>query len=130
MYMPIAFHPKPGMVLICDFHTGFVPPEMVKKRRVIVVSSYQVNKQGLCTIVPVSTLLPDPIEPHHHRIPCGKYTFFSQQDDSWVKCDMITRVSFKRLDRLRLNNEFLTPYIDAADLAAARRGILFTLDLQ
>ena len=36
--MPITFHPHPGTVLICDFFTGFQPPEMVKRRHVVVVS--------------------------------------------------------------------------------------------
>ena len=36
--MPITFHPSPGTVLICDFTTGFQPPEMVKRRHVVVVS--------------------------------------------------------------------------------------------
>ena len=30
--MPITFHPHAGVVLICDFSTGFQPPEMVKRR--------------------------------------------------------------------------------------------------
>jgi hypothetical protein len=28
--MPLTFHPKPGTIVICDYSTGFRPPEMVK----------------------------------------------------------------------------------------------------
>lgn len=126
--MTIDFHPKPGQVLICDF-AGYIEPEMCKKRRVIVVSSYQVNKHGLCTIVPVSTLAPEPAESHHHRIARGTYPFFTADSDCWVKCDMIYRVTFARLDRLRVGKEFLTPYISPGDLMAIRRGIRAALDM-
>ena len=56
---PITFHPKPGHVLICDFNTGFRPPEMVKKRPVVVISE---SRQQLVTVVPLSTTEPNPIE--------------------------------------------------------------------
>ena len=34
----LPFQPKPGMLLMCDFDTGFRPPEMVKVRPVVVIS--------------------------------------------------------------------------------------------
>lgn len=36
--MALTFHPKPGAILVCDYDTGFVPPEMVKKRLCIVIT--------------------------------------------------------------------------------------------
>jgi mRNA interferase MazF len=30
--MPLKFHPEPGTILICDYTTGFIAPEMVKRR--------------------------------------------------------------------------------------------------
>ena len=33
------FIPDAGDVLMCDFTTGFIPPEMTKKRKVIVLST-------------------------------------------------------------------------------------------
>ena len=36
--MALNFHPEPGMVLICDFTTGFRVPEIVKRRPVVVIS--------------------------------------------------------------------------------------------
>lgn len=127
--MPIPFHPKPGMVLICDYDTGFTPPEMVKKRRVIVVSPYQLNKRGLCTIVPISTSEPEPIEAYHYPIKVGKYGFLSRDKECWVKGDMVARVSFDRLDRLRVGAHFTSPSIDAQDLAEVRQAISHSLGL-
>lgn len=64
--MALTFHPKPGMALMCDFNTGFVAPEMIKKRPVVVVSPRPRRSNQLCTIVPLSTTRPDPVEPYHH----------------------------------------------------------------
>ena len=36
--MPLTFHPDPGTLLVCNFDTGFIPPEMVKRRLVVVIS--------------------------------------------------------------------------------------------
>jgi uncharacterized protein YifN (PemK superfamily) len=30
--MPLTFHPNAGDIVICDYSTGFQPPEMVKVR--------------------------------------------------------------------------------------------------
>ena len=53
--MPIRFPPVPGQVLLCDYDTGFRPPEMVKKRLAVVVSPRLPYRDGLCTVVPLST---------------------------------------------------------------------------
>ncbi|MDX2112821.1 MAG: type II toxin-antitoxin system PemK/MazF family toxin [Alphaproteobacteria bacterium] len=116
------------MVLICDFNTGFIPPEMVKKRRVIVISPYQQNKRGICTVVPISTRVPEYIEDFHSRIPAAKYRFLSQQDDSWVKADMIYTVALKRLDRIRVGEAFLTPSISADDFNLVCQSVRAYLD--
>jgi len=59
---------------MCDF-TGFKPPEMVKKRPVVILSPRYRRRTGLCIVVPFSTVEPELIEPHHHRIPAGTYNF-------------------------------------------------------
>jgi mRNA interferase MazF len=93
--VPITFHPKRGTVLICDF-TGFKPREMVKRRHVVVVSPRYRRRSGLCLVVPFSTVAPAEIEPHHYRIPAGRYDFFDPVKPSWAKADMITSVSVRR----------------------------------
>ena len=50
--MGLRFQPKPGMVLICDFR-GFEPPEMVKRRPVVVIASNP-DRDQLVTVVPLS----------------------------------------------------------------------------
>jgi len=85
---------KTGHVLICDFERGFVRPEMVKTRPVVVISKTKTHGRGLCTVVPLSTTPPSPVEPwhfalQHYPLPC--------EDQVWAKCDMIYTVSFARL---------------------------------
>jgi mRNA interferase MazF len=45
-----------GQILICDFSSGFVEPEMVKVRPVVVISPKpRKSIHSLCTVVPLST---------------------------------------------------------------------------
>ena len=125
--MPLLFHPKQGMVLICDYH-GFVVPEMVKRRRVIVISPYQQNKRGICTVVPFSTTTPDVIEPFHVHIPAVTYSWLSDTADSWVKADMLNTVSLKRLDRIRQGSNFISPSLHKDDFAAVLQSVKNYLD--
>lgn len=52
--MSLRFPPKLGTIVICDYSTGFCPPEMVKHRLAIVVSPRLPHRDGLCTVVPLS----------------------------------------------------------------------------
>lgn len=64
--MAITFHPSPGQILLCDFSQGFRVPEMVKsKRPVIVLTPAFKHRSDLVTIVPLSTVRPDPVQPYH-----------------------------------------------------------------
>ncbi|MGV6858816.1 MAG: type II toxin-antitoxin system PemK/MazF family toxin [bacterium] len=79
---------------------------MVKKRPVVVVSPKLKRFSRLCTVVCISTVEPDSPEPWHYKLPRASLppdpTF--QQSDSWVKGDMIYRVSFERLNLILLKN--------------------------
>ncbi|MDX2113746.1 MAG: type II toxin-antitoxin system PemK/MazF family toxin [Alphaproteobacteria bacterium] len=103
------------MVLMCDYQTGFVPPEMIKKRRVVVLSPKFINNRGLCTIAPISTSEPEREYPFHVKIEAGNYSFHSKRQPCWVKCDILSSVSYKRLDRIRIGNQFVAPRISHAD---------------
>ncbi|WP_210210156.1 type II toxin-antitoxin system PemK/MazF family toxin [Rhodopseudomonas palustris] len=59
--MTLKFHPEPGTILICDYSTGFKAPEMVKKRPVVTVSPRLKRRDGLVTVVPLSTSRPEPV---------------------------------------------------------------------
>jgi len=100
--MALAIHPNVGAVLVCDYDTGFRTPEMIKRRPVIVVSPRLRDRDGLCTVVPLSTTDPRKQYPFHCRIrfdprlppPYG-------EEWMWVKADMIATVGFHRLSPLR-----------------------------
>jgi mRNA interferase MazF len=96
--MAIQFNPTQGTVLVCDFNTGFVEPEMVKRRPVVVVSPRLRTRERLCTVVPLSTTDPVVVAPYHYRI-CIDPPLPSPYDAKfhWVKADMIYTVSFGRL---------------------------------
>lgn len=61
----LQMHLKTGEIVICNFDTGFVPPEMVKARPALVFSKSSTLWRGLCSVVPFSTTPPDRIEPWH-----------------------------------------------------------------
>ena len=95
--MSIQYHPETGTILICDF-SGFVPPEMVKRRPVIVVSPRFREREKLCTVVPLSTTAPNKIAPYHFQLYLNPP--LPPPYDSgihWVKADMLYTVSFTRL---------------------------------
>ncbi|MGB0784134.1 MAG: type II toxin-antitoxin system PemK/MazF family toxin [Marinomonas sp.] len=108
--MALKFHPNPGTLLICDFDTGFQVPEMTKKRPVIVISPKRKNCSGLCTVVAISTVVPDHIEKWHYHLPMASMPNVPnfQRKDSWVKGDMIYRVSFERLSLIRTKRDTTT----------------------
>jgi mRNA interferase MazF len=116
--MPIQFLPRPGTVLLCDYTTGFVPPEMTKRRPVVVLSP---GPQTLL-VVPLSTSEPTPRELHHVQILAGHYRFLDRRVDSWVKGDMISAVSLKRLSPLSSS-----ACLSAHHFLAVQRAVLHAL---
>jgi mRNA interferase MazF len=127
--VPINFHPKRGTVLMCDFTTGFQPPEMVKRRHVVVVSPRYRRHTGLCLVVPFSTVAPHEIEPHHYEIRAGSYDFLDPAKSVWAKCDMLTCVCFERLDRLLLYGRYHAPMLRLKDLQAIQLCVSQALQL-
>jgi uncharacterized protein YifN (PemK superfamily) len=129
--LPLGYYfPRPGDVLICDYSTGFVVPEMVKHRPVVVVSGRERNARGLCTVVPLSTTAPDPIEAWHH---CFDVTIPGWAEGTcWAKCDMLATVGFKRLDKphtkTRQSRQYHTVRIGASEVAALRLAVLAYLN--
>jgi mRNA interferase MazF len=123
--MPINFIPALGQILMCDFASdGFIRPEMLKIRHCVVVSPRYRRHTGCCLIVPLSTVEPEQIELHHHRIPCGKYQCLDLARDSWVKGDMLTHAGFARLERPKERGRFANVSLQDDDLQAVRRVVL------
>lgn len=131
--MPIMFHPKPGMVLICDFSTGFRPPEMVKRRPVVVVSK---TRQQLVTVVPLSTTEPSPIEGWHHELRDASLPICLRGKRHWAKCDVLASVALWRLDRVRGprhpttgKRTYISYQIRPEDLVAIQKAMLHVFGL-
>lgn len=95
--MAIHFHPDPGTILICDF-TGFRAPEMIKRRPVVVISPRFRQRDGLCTIAPLSLTRPRHVCDFHCELefdPVLPDPYSSPR--MWLKADMLCAVSFDRL---------------------------------
>lgn len=135
--MALLYHPRQGEILLCDYGTGFVPPEMVKRRPVVIVSPRLRQRQGLVAVVPLSTTAPGTVQAYHCAIlldfPLPKPF---DATDMWAKCDMIATVSLDRLDRFRDGREdgggkrqYRTGMVSSADLRRIQAAILCGLGL-
>ncbi|WP_336940831.1 type II toxin-antitoxin system PemK/MazF family toxin [Vibrio cholerae] len=131
----LRFHPKKGTILCCDFSEGFKAPEMVKIRPVIVVTPQLPGRVDLCTIVPLSTVEPQPKLPFHHEMSPESLTEKLKQKTCWAKCDMLYTVSLERLDRISEKSAsgkrtFVTGKATAEDMLAIEQCILNGLGLR
>lgn len=124
--MALRYPPHPGALLMCDFNTGFEPPEMTKRRPVVVISPRPKTLAGLCTVVPLSTVAPNPVKPFHHLMAAGSLPPELGARDSWAKCDMVCTVSLRRLDWV--SGRKALRVLDH-DLVAVRRGVAVALGL-
>lgn len=133
--MPLHTHyyPKQSHVLRCDFR-GFVAPEMVKIRPVVIISPTLRHGSRLCTVVPLSTTAPSPVMPWHIRLSRNPNPLGISQNEVWAKCDMVYTVSFDRLDRFhrktRNGREYLSPSMDREDFQRVLSGVKAYLGFQ
>ena len=135
--MALSYYPSPGEIVLCDYGTGFILPEMVKRRPVVIISPRLRKRADLVAVVPLSTTPPDPAEPHHCSIalavPLPK-PFEAPQ--MWAKCDMVATVALSRLDRFRDGRvpgkgarRYMTGKVSTAQLTEIRKAILHGLGL-
>lgn len=125
--MALTFQPKPGTVVMCDF-TGYVVPEMVKVRPVVVIARNRKNSK-LVTVVPLSTTAPSTLEAYHHQLSANPLPG-NAAAACWAKCDMIATVSLARLDRVKIaKRQFAAPVLPAADYAAIQAAVVIALGL-
>jgi uncharacterized protein YifN (PemK superfamily) len=133
--MSLIYVPDAGTIIQCDFSKGFEPPEMVKKRPVIVVSPPIHNRRDLCTVVPMSTTEPHQMMKYHYEMtfdPPLPYPY--DKERFWVKCDMIYSVGIGRLDFLYKKNEngsrnYDKRIVSKADLDIIRRCLVMSIGL-
>lgn len=135
--VPLMYYPKPGEILLCDYRGGFIVPEMVKTRPVIVVSPRLRRRRDLVAVVPLSTTAPTPKENYHCEIVLAQP--LPKPFDSpvmWAKADMLATVANSRLDRFRTGKNphggtriYVSGSVDAAQLKAVRVAVLCGLGL-
>ncbi|MDE2597017.1 MAG: type II toxin-antitoxin system PemK/MazF family toxin [Sphingomonadales bacterium] len=134
--MPLLYHPRPGEIVLCNYGTGFVPPEMVKVRPVVVVSPRLRRRGDLVAVIPLSTTAPNPPELYHCSLTLAQplpHPFTAV--DVWAKCDMVATVALSRLDRFRDGRnpqggrKFMTGMLTGEQLAQVRRSLLHGLGL-
>lgn len=132
--MPLNhFYPKLGHVLICDFTRGFVAPEMLKHRPVVVISPGTTHIRKLCTVVPLSTTQPATVMGWHFPLSASPLPETPAHIQVWAKCDMLYTVSFDRLDKLhrkrRQGREYFAPKVSPADLHGILQAVRAYLPL-
>ncbi|HEX8447058.1 MAG TPA: type II toxin-antitoxin system PemK/MazF family toxin [Sphingomonas sp.] len=135
--MALLYHPNPGDILLCDYGTGFVAPEMVKRRPVVILSPRLRRRNGLVAVVPLSTTAPTVVEAYHCRIMLAQpLPAPFDAPEMWAKCDMIATVSLARLDRFREprgptggQRRYSTGAVSPADLQRVRAAMLCGLGL-
>jgi uncharacterized protein YifN (PemK superfamily) len=132
--VPIYYHPEPGDVLFCNFvEPGigpYAPPEMVKRRRVIVLSTKKARRTPrTLLVVPLSTHTPEPVEAFHYLL-VARYPFFYSASEIWVKGDMLAHVALTRLDPILDRGKVVRAALALDDLIGARRAILHALSME
>ena len=127
--MPIQFHPRAGQILVCDF-SGFVVPEMVKKRPVIVISPRLPQRGEIVMLVPISTT--PPYRPMPYAVKLSKNHHPDEDDDvaCWAKCDMVMNLGRWRLSGFKMGRRrWDYPQATGDDLKAVRQGVIYGLGL-
>ena len=101
--MAIKLHPDQGEILICDF-SGTVPPEICKRRPVVVLTPRLRRVNRLLTVVPLSTTAPAPVQLWHTKLTVN----LPKPYDSpvvWLKGDNLMTVSYDRLFPLKAGKD-------------------------
>jgi mRNA interferase MazF len=133
--MALLYPPRMGQILICDYRTGFNPPEMVKVRPVIVISPKPRTRiTHLCTVIPLSTTPPDIIGKQHCEITLARP--LPKPFDAticWAKGDMLATVGYERLSMPMIGKDsdgmrrYIKVFLDGEQLTAVRNSVLAAL---
>jgi uncharacterized protein YifN (PemK superfamily) len=88
------------MILMCDFDRGgFMAPEMIKRRRVVVLRVFD----RIALVVPLSATEPVPFRRFHAAIEPAGYQAITVP--VWAKADTLAHVSLERLDRVNVRGK-------------------------
>lgn len=134
--MAITYHPAPGAILVCDYSTGFKEPEMVKRRLCVVITPRLRSREGLCSVVPLSTTAPVPAENFHFEVHFPRELPRPWEGaNKWAKCDMIATVGHQRLSPIGVGRDangkrkYIYPFVTPDQLKEIRRAVLCGLSL-
>jgi mRNA interferase MazF len=128
-FMTLTFFPRAGQVLICDF-SGFKEPEMVKPRRVIVVSPRLPYRSEIVAVVPISTTQPRHNLPFCFRLSRNYHPQEADDVPCWAKADMLMNLGLYRLSGFKIGRrKYVYPQLTGPDLAAVRHAVLCGLGL-
>ncbi len=118
---------------MCDFGTGFKPPEMVKTHPVVVMSR---RNDQLAIVVPLSATKPVKFEAWHCEMDPASLPESLRNVQCWAKVDMVTCVALWRLDRFKAGKcpttgkrLYVAHNVTAADLAQIRQALRLVLSL-
>jgi uncharacterized protein YifN (PemK superfamily) len=130
----LTYQPRLQAVVTCDY-TGFVEPEMVKVRSVVVLAKSRTNGR-LITVVPLSTTPPDKVLTCHHKLSRNPHPDEDPELEVWAKCDMVYTVSLSRVNyyktkprrggRATYHSTLMT---SSDDFRAIQRGTRYALGL-
>lgn len=137
----INYSPKVGEVLECDFgqfqydprdqkpvmnnYDGRIPPEIVKKRMVVVLNG---KLDSGCLVVPISSTknlggiskgLHVLLEPGNFRV-----TNFYDNRDRWAKTDLMQMVSRHRLYKLMDNGQRFDHYLNRDEVTKIQLAVI------
>lgn len=135
--MPISFPVARGTIVLCDYNSGFREPEMVKRRPAVVISHRLPHRDGLCSVVPLSTTPPPKSDLSYvctlTLSPALPTPFDAVQ--MWVKADMLATVALSRLDLFRTGRDtsgrrkYIQPRVSAEDMERIERCICCALGM-
>lgn len=132
--MALRIPPYSGQIVLCDYK-GFIIPEMVKRRPVVVISPKPRRELTLCAVVPLSTTPPRVVELHHLEVvlPPDLVHGAGFKPTCWAKCDLVNTVSLERLDLIRVGRstggkrQYSYSCVNDAMLNKLRQAVVFAL---
>jgi uncharacterized protein YifN (PemK superfamily) len=127
--MALPFYPKAGQVLVCEF-SGFVEPEMVKPRPVVVISPRLPHRSEIVTIVPLSTTAPKHEFPFVYRLSRNYKPGAPLDLPCWAKADMVVNIGRWRLNSFKVGRRrWEAPQMTKQDLEGVRRAVLWGMGM-
>lgn len=127
--MSLLFFPRAGQVFMCNFK-GFIEPEMVKPRPVIVVSPKLPYRSEIVAVVPISLTAPRHELPFCYRLSKNYHPAEADDLPCWAKADMLLNIGTYRLSAFKTGRrQYVYPTLTTEDLAAVRRAVLCGLGL-